>query len=60
MAAAPSSSSAPAENGAAKKKGKGGGGFVLGRGSALFRTLVERAASGTAAEAETDPDLAAR
>jgi len=60
MAAPPSSGSTPAENGTAKKKSKGGGGFVLGRGSAVFRTLVERAASGAAAESDADADLAAR
>ena len=48
----------PADGGASKKKGKAGAGFVLGRGSALFRSLVESAAAGP--EADVDADLAAR
>lgn len=58
--ATPPSSTAPAENGAGKRKGKAGGGFVLGRGSALFHALVERAAAGADPGADDDSTIAAR
>ena len=58
--AAPPSGTLPAENGASKRKGKASGAFVLGRGSALFRSLVERAAAGARSEADDEADIAAR
>ena len=51
-------SNSPADNGASKKKGKAGAAFVLGRGTALFRGLVESAAAGL--EADADADIVAR
>ena len=60
VAAAPASNSSPAEDGGTKRKGKGGGGFVMGRGSGLFRSFVERAAAEEEPEAVAEADIAAR